>query len=459
MTEDSIQLRRFVEKADEEAFRELVNEHFNLVYGTALRQANGDASLAEDIAQTVFTDLARKARLLPREVILSGWLYEATRFSAAKAIRSEQRRRAREQKAFSMQNPTDDPLLDWEQIKPLLDAALGKLNRLDRNAVLLHYFEGKDYRRVGAALGISDDAAQKRVSRALDKLRVILTRGGVVVSVASLASSLSAATVLSTPANLPLSVAKVSLARASAMGPPGWMEMLLQHLGSAKTKLAMAGLSALLFGGGVAYLLYGIHPAKSGAFVPVDLSAHYNGGLDKSWTPAYGNNYLAALGEGRRILKHVPFEIHGVVQLQGAEWKQRGYKYPEAVEGIRVGMTASKIHLLHANSAIADPQGTKVASVILHYSDGDQAQFDIRQGIEVLDWWEWPRATVKRPAGTNTIVAWTGSNPAAEHQGARIRLFDTVFANPHSDKEIQSIDYASAMAGSAPFMVALTIER
>src|SRR6185312_760685 len=103
----------------------------------------------------------------------------------------------------------------------------------------------------------------------------------------------------------------------------------------------------------------------------------YNGGLDKSWTPAYGNNYLAALGEGTRTLKRVPFEIHGIVQLQGAEWKQRGYKFPEAVEGIRIGMTGRRIHLLHANSAIADPQGTKVASVILHYSDGDQAQFDI----------------------------------------------------------------------------------
>jgi DNA-directed RNA polymerase specialized sigma24 family protein len=87
MIEDSIQLRRFAEKGDEEAFRELVNRHFNLVFGTALRQANGDAGLAEDIAQTVFTDLARKAPLLPREVILAGWLYEASRFAAGLAVR------------------------------------------------------------------------------------------------------------------------------------------------------------------------------------------------------------------------------------------------------------------------------------------------------------------------------------------------------------------------------------
>ena len=148
-----------------------------------------------------------------------------------------------------------------------------------------------------------------------------------------------------------------------------------------------------------------------------------------------------------------------MVQLQGNEWKQRGYQFPEKVEGIRVGSVGHKIHLLHANSAFADPTGTTVATLVLHYPDGEQAQLDIRQGIEVLDWWEWPRALVKRPKGNNTVVAWTGSNPPAEHQGARIRLFDTTFVNPHSEREIQTIDYVSAMAGSAPFMVALTIEH
>lgn len=184
----------------------------------------------------------------------------------------------------------------------------------------------------------------------------------------------------------------------------------------------------------------------------------YNGRLDKSWNPAYDNNSLAALGEGRRVLNHIPFEIQGVVQLQGTEWKRRGYTYPESVEGIRVATVGRRIHILHANSAFANPPRTTVASLVLHYADGEQARFDIRQGVEVLDWWDWPRAPVKRPTGANTVVAWTGSNPAAESQGARIRLFDTVFTNPHPEKVIQTIDYTSAMAGSAPFMLGLTIE-
>lgn len=457
MTEDIVQLRQFVENGDEEAFGRLVSRHFNLVYGTALRLTNGDASLAQDAAQTVFTDLARKARFLPRDIRLSGWLYQAIRFSAAKAVRTEQRRRARE-KAFVMNESAPEPSREWEHLCPLLDAAIARLNARDRDAVLLHYFEQMNFRAVGAALGLSDDAAQKRVSRALGKLRAILTRRGIPISEASLSGFL-VATAPPAPGSLAVSVAKSSLAHAAAIGPSSWLKIFMENLFAAKAKAAVAGFLLLLFGAGATYLLDSNQPMSHGSFVVIDLSAHYNGGLDKSWTPAYGNNDLAALGEGRRILKGIPFDIHGVIQLQGAEWKKRNYDYPEAVEGIRVGTAGRRIHILHATSATVDPRGTPVAALIAHYSDGSQTRFDIRQGIEVLDWWDWPRAPINRPSGSNTIVAWTGSNLAAKHQGARIRLFDTVFSNPYPDKEIQSIDYSSAMAGSAPFMVALTIER
>lgn len=457
MAEDAIQLREFVETGDEEAFGQLVSRHFNLVYWTALRLTNGDASLAKDVAQTVFTDLARKARFLPKSVRLTGWLYQAARFSAAKAVRTEQRRRAREE-AFVMKESLSEPTREWEQIRPLLDAAMARLNAKDRDAVLLHYFEQKDFRAVGTALGVSDDAAQKRVSRALTKLRTILMRDGISVSASSLSSFLNAA-ISSVPIGLASFVAKTSLARAAAMGPASWSTVSVEKLLSAKAKLAVAGFLVLLFGIGVSHLLYSNQTTKHRTFVSVDLSAHYNGGLNKSWTPAYGNNDLVALGDGRRILKGTPFEVHGVIQLQGAEWKKRGYNYPETAEGITVGTTGRSIHVLHATSAIADPLGTPVAMLILHYSDDSQTRFDIRQGMEVMDWWDWPHAQARKPTDSNTVVAWTGKNPAAEHQGARIRLFDTVFVNPFPEKEIQSVDYTSAMAGSAPFMVALTIER
>jgi len=458
MTEDAVQLRRFVEKGDEQAFSEMVCRHFDLVYRTALRRTNGDAGLSEDVAQTVFTDLARKARFMPREIILAGWLHEAARFAAAKAVRSEQRRRLREQEAFSMQDATPEVSPDWERIQPVLDRALAKLNDHDRIAVLLHYFERKSFRAVGGVLGLSEDAAQKRVSRALDKLRAILTRGGVTVSTLSLSSFLNAQAMPSQPARLALSAAKCALAKAAAAGPPGFGAVLVNLLAFAQVKLPLAFLLVLLLGGGVARLIFA-HPVEHGEFMTVDLSAHYNGGLDKSWTPAYGNNYLTALGNGRHLLKNVPFEVHGVVQLQGAEWRGRGYQYPESVEGIRVGTIGRRIHLLHANSAFNDLPGTTVAGLVVHYADGQQAEFAIRQGVHLLDWWQYAKAPIKRTTDTNTVVAWIGSNPAAEHQGARIQLFDTAFINPRPEEQIESIDYTSAMAGSAPFMVALTIER
>ncbi len=459
MNDEAKQLRRFAEQGDEEAFNEIVANHFALVYSTALRQLNGDAQLAQDVAQIVFIDLARKARWLSSDIVLVGWLYKAARLSAANVVRTEQRRRSREQEASQMKEHEPEMSPDWERLRPVLDAAMGKLNAKDRDAVLLHYFEQKSFRAVGAFLGLSDDAAQKRVSRALDKLRTILIRGGVGVSISSLSTLLSAGTMPAVPAGLALSVAKSSLSRAAAMGPPSWTTVLIQNLASVKAKFAVAGFLVLLFGGGVTYLVYGARPVEDRAFATVDLSAYYNAGLVKSWTRDYGNNDLAALGEGRHILKRVPFEIHGVIQLQGAQWKQRGYNFPESVEGIPVGAAARRIHLLHANSAFDNPKGTTVARIVLHYSDGDESRFDIRQGNEVLDWWGWPRAPIKRPTDANTVVAWVGSNPAAEHQGAQIRLFDTAFVNPHPEKEIQSMDYTSAMTASAPFMVALTIEH
>src|SRR5437016_2055795 len=137
MTDDIELLKRFATGGDEDAFRELTERHLALVYSAALRQVKGDVPLAEDVARTVFTDLARKARTLPRNVVLTGWLYEAARFAAANAVRGEHRRKAREQEALAMENPASESTPDWEQLCPMLDAAMGDLSAPDRNAVLL----------------------------------------------------------------------------------------------------------------------------------------------------------------------------------------------------------------------------------------------------------------------------------------------------------------------------------
>jgi RNA polymerase sigma factor (sigma-70 family) len=173
MNDDFELLRAYVERQSEPAFTELVERHKGLVYASALRQT-GDPSLAEEITQAVFTVLARKAASLRRETVLSGWLFRATRFAAADALKRERRRIRREIEAMnrSDQNqPPDEAALAWREIAPVLDESLARLGETDRHALLLRFFERKTLTEVGAALGLSEEASRKRVDRALYKLR------------------------------------------------------------------------------------------------------------------------------------------------------------------------------------------------------------------------------------------------------------------------------------------------
>src|SRR5262245_48916539 len=184
MLDDRQLLRRYVAHGSDAAFSELVARHVNLVYSAALRRAGRDTHLAQDVAQLVFTDLARKARSLPKDVVLAGWLHKATRFATAQVLRSEDRREKREQEAVAMNELKSDSTLDWEQIRPLLDEALDRLNQTDRDALLLRFFEQRSLAEVGRALGSNEEATRKRVSRALEKLRAHLARRGLTTTAA-----------------------------------------------------------------------------------------------------------------------------------------------------------------------------------------------------------------------------------------------------------------------------------
>ena len=102
MLDDHQLLARYVGDGSEAAFCELVERYVDLVYSAALRRTGGDTHLAHDVAQLVFTDLARKARSIPKNVVLAGWLHRATRFAAAQLLRTERRRQSREQEAAEM---------------------------------------------------------------------------------------------------------------------------------------------------------------------------------------------------------------------------------------------------------------------------------------------------------------------------------------------------------------------
>src|SRR5437867_8314115 len=199
MTDNGELLRQFVKDGSDRAFGGLVSVHVDLVYCSALRKLGGDTHLAQDITQTVFADLARKARMLPANVVLGGWLYRHTCFRASEALRKERRRKIREQTAMEMKELNDDSDAMWRQIAPLIDDAMQRLNSRDRDAIVLRFFERKDLRTVGATLGINDDAAQKRVARALEKLRGVLSRRGATLTATTLASAMAAEAVTAAP--------------------------------------------------------------------------------------------------------------------------------------------------------------------------------------------------------------------------------------------------------------------
>jgi RNA polymerase sigma factor (sigma-70 family) len=242
--DDHVLLSRYVQQKSEPAFGALVRRHVNHVFSAAWRRVNGDRALAEDVTQMVFTDLARKAAGLPPDVVLGGWLHRHTGFTASKAIDRDRRRRRREQEAATMtalHSTTDDPL--WRDAAPLLDQALDQLPAADRDAVVLRFFQKHDFRQVGAALGVSDDTAQKRVARALEKLRAFLSRRGVTGTAGALSTVLATQAVTAAPTSLAGSVAGSALAGAavSGIGLGGWWAAL-----SAASRWKLAAALALV---------------------------------------------------------------------------------------------------------------------------------------------------------------------------------------------------------------------
>ncbi len=220
MTTDGELLQRYIRGNSEPAFAELVQRHLSLVYAAALRQLGGDAHLAQDVAQTVFTALARKAPALQDRASVAGWLYLGTHHAAAQAVRANQRRRTREMEAQAMHDilGSVQPAADWDRVRPLLDDALRALGETDREAVLLRFFERRPFGDIGAALNLTEDAARMRVDRALDKLRGLLGRRGINSTAAVLGTLLADQAVIAAPAGLATTIAGSALNSATLAG-------------------------------------------------------------------------------------------------------------------------------------------------------------------------------------------------------------------------------------------------
>src|SRR5256885_1776088 len=180
-TSDLELLEQYVKAGSETAFAELVHRHLDLVYSAALRQVRSP-QLAEEIAQSVFADLARNSGRLKADTVLSAWLYQVSRRTAVDVVRRESRRQLREELAMELANMNAQPSI-WTQIEPFLEEAMESLDPAERTAILLRFFENRNLREVGQTLGTSEDAAQKRVSRAVERLREFLSHRGVSVEI------------------------------------------------------------------------------------------------------------------------------------------------------------------------------------------------------------------------------------------------------------------------------------
>ena len=242
-------LDAYARQRSEEAFRELVGRHVDFVYSAALRQLQ-NPHLAQEATQAAFIALAGKAGQLQPQTIIAGWLHHAARFAALKLQRTETRHKHWEQKAADMNVSSEAETEFPDEALAHVDAALDDLSDSDRNAVILRFFRQMSLRDVAEAIGTSEDAAKKRVSRALDKLRDLLIRRGITVSVTALATGLSELPVTAAPMALPSAV--TALAAQTPPVPAG--AGIVAVLASLKLKFAMAAFVVVV--GGLVILLW-----------------------------------------------------------------------------------------------------------------------------------------------------------------------------------------------------------
>jgi RNA polymerase sigma factor (sigma-70 family) len=327
-------LRAYAQDHSESAFQELVQRYVELVYSAAIRRVSGDRELAEDVAQEVFTDLARKAAALPPTVMLGGWLHRHTGYVAATAMRAEQRRRDHERQAVEMNALNEPSDADWSQFAPVLDEAMDEMDPADRDALVLRYFERCELREVGAALGVSDDTAQKRVSRALEKLRQQLARRGITSPAAGLSTVIMANAVQAAPAGLAVSIAGSALASAAA----GSVASLGILKGTTLAKLTL-GIAGAVLVGVVSALLFREHQTQSrlrgenqalqDQIRQLDRLALENGLLSNQLVEAKGAREKFPEEQFRELLR-LRGEV-GVLRRQNAEPKETQTAPPEPI--------------------------------------------------------------------------------------------------------------------------------
>jgi RNA polymerase sigma factor (sigma-70 family) len=263
MMNDMELIQKYARENSGEAFAMLVSRHVSLVYSVAFRQVH-DIHLAEEISQTVFIILARKAGSLGPKTVVAGWLCKTARFTSSKALTIQNRRHRREQEAYMRSNLNEMESNVWKHIEPLLDMALASLGENDHNAIVLRYLEGQNFKNISTALGTTEAGAKMRVNRALEKLRKFFSQRGLTCSAALIAAAISANSIQAAPLGLAVST---TVAVTNGMTNTASTATLLKETlkimtwTKLKTTIVLGGIAVLI--AGTATAVYTIKEVKN----------------------------------------------------------------------------------------------------------------------------------------------------------------------------------------------------
>jgi RNA polymerase sigma factor (sigma-70 family) len=511
---DGALLRAFLSDHQQAAFEMLVRRHGPMVLQVCLRTL-GNAHDAEDAFQATFLVLARRATSIRKKESLASWLHGVAYRMATHAKRAAARRHKYESQANS--TPPRDPALcaAWQEIQVLLDDEIERLPELLREPFIFCCLQHKSCAEAARQFGLQESTVAMRLSRARRLLQKRLARHGVSLTTVLAAVTVGASDAFAVaPRSLVACTAKAATLIASGQAAPDGVisakvadltqgalkTMFLTKVKTMTTVLLIAGMlvGGLVFSGGLSAdpsaaaqsapaqeaasqnqgkaTGQGLAPTKlvavgaalvaapSGKFTSVDLKPYANQKLEDDFGNGGNGNNFAGLAQGGKTLAGVNFTIgEGAIRL-GSKVLKKDRQKPNKVEGIKVGKKCVKLHILHASefagtgnkdAAYFIEDGVQIGEYKVHYGDGSTETIPVVNGEDARDWWFGDDAKDV----TRGKVAWKGDNEKAKEYGMRIRLYLTIWENPHPGKAIASIDFVKiGDSTAAPFCVAITLE-